>query len=58
MLRAIEFYAIMWLVVTTLILVYKEFTCSEKVSIMKAVLFGAGTALIAFSAVFFIVILF
>lgn len=58
MIRGVEFYIVVWFVVTVLILVYKECTRKERVNVIRAVLFGAITALVALIIVCLMVILF
>jgi hypothetical protein len=58
MARGIFFYLIVWLIVTVLLYGYSKLRKSAKMTLMRSVLYGLGTATVALCVVLLIVYLF
>ena len=58
MIRGIEFYILVWILVTFGIVGFRHLTGKEKWALTKAIAFGAFTAVVALFAVIGIVIIF
>lgn len=58
MARGIYFYLLVWIVVTAVLLVFSRLRKSEKLTLLRCLLYGLGTATVALCIVLLIVYLF